>query len=62
MKTLVIKLGIRSSSVGFATLQTKSDIIAAAVERDRFVRSLESPRARSGHRHDQLISLLREAG
>jgi len=53
-------LGIRSRSVGFATLQTKGDIITAAVERDRVARSLQY--SYSGEQHDDLSSLMREAG
>lgn len=62
MKTILIKLGIRSSSVGVATLQTKGDIIAAALERDRFLRDLESPCSCSHEEHDHLSLAMSEAG
>ena len=60
VKTMLNLLGIRSRSVGFATLQTKGDIITAAVERDRVARSLQY--SYSGEQHDDLSSLMREAG
>lgn len=40
MKTMLVKLGIRSTSVGLATRQTKADIIGAALDRDRALRAL----------------------
>ena len=61
MKTMLIKLGIRSSSVGVATRQTKGDIIATLIERDRFIRGLPSSCACSDRQHDDLLHPLREA-
>lgn len=63
VKTVLTKLGIRSRTVGGATLQTKGDIIATLVERDRFLRSLDSSCGCSDEQHVQLHRpLLREAG
>ena len=61
MKTMLVLLGIRSSSVGVATRQTKGDIIAAAVQRDRDARGLQSSCSCSGQQHDHLSSLMHGA-